>query len=232
MAGFGGGSAYSALLVLHGADHHAIPILALTCNLVVVTGGVVHYVRTGNLKFHLIMPFALTSVPMAVVGGSISVSEEVFRIVLGSALVLSGLMMWRPATKPRIRWHGNRVQWSVALPIGAVLGLIAGITGIGGGIFLAPLLHLLEWAESRVIAATSSAFILLNSLAALLAHLSTWPKAYNVEPGLFLWIPLMVFLGGQVGSMLGVGRFGDRLVRSVTMVLVLYVGVGMLVGMQ
>ncbi len=228
MAGFGGGSTYSALLVLNGADHRIIPLVALICNLIVVTGGVFHHVRAGNLKTGLILPFALTSVPMALVGGSLAVSEEVFRIVLGTALVLGGLMMLKPVAGDRNRQPENRVDWRIATPIGAVLGLLAGVTGIGGGIYLGPIMHLVGWAESRVVAATTSAFILVNSLAALAGHLGKWPETAEAGLTVFLWLPLAVLLGGQVGSILGVGRYGDRLVRLITMVLVFYVGIRLL----
>lgn len=230
MAGFGGGSTYSALLVLNGADHRIIPLVALICNLIVVSGGVFHHVRAGNLKTGLILPFALTSVPMALVGGSLAVSEQVFRLVLGTALVLGGLMMLKPIAgdRDRGRQPENRVDWRIATPIGAVLGLLAGVTGIGGGIYLAPVMHLAGWAESRVVAATTSAFILVNSLAALAGHLGKWPETAQAGLTVFLWLPLAVFLGGQVGSILGVGRYGDRLVRVITMVLVFYVGIRLL----
>ncbi len=228
MAGFGGGSTYSALLVLNGADHRIIPLVALICNLIVVSGGVFHHVRVGNLKTGLILPFALTSVPMALVGGSLAVSEEVFRIVLGTALVLGGLMMLKPVAGDRNRQPENRVDWRIATPVGAVLGLLAGVTGIGGGIYLGPIMHLAGWAESRVVAATTSAFILVNSLAALAGHLGKWPETAEAGLTVFLWLPLAVFLGGQVGSILGVGRYGDRLVRVITMVLVFYVGIRLL----
>ncbi len=228
MAGFGGGSTYSALLVLNGADHRIVPLVALICNLIVVSGGVFHHVRAGNLKTGMILPFALTSVPMALVGGSLAVSEQVFRLVLGSALVLGGLMMLKPVAGERDRPPENRVDWRVATPIGAVLGLLAGVTGIGGGIYLAPVMHLAGWAESRVIAATSSAFILVNSLAALAGHLGKWPETTQAGLAAFLWLPLAVLLGGQAGSILGVGRYGDRLVRWITMVLVFYVGIRLL----
>ena len=228
MAGFGGGSTYSALLVLNDADHRVIPLVALICNLIVVSGGVFHHVRAGNLKTGMILPFALTSVPMALVGGSLAVSEQVFRIVLGTALVLGGLMMLKPVAGDRARQPENRVDWRIAAPIGAVLGLLAGVTGIGGGIYLAPVMHLAGWAESRVVAATTSAFILVNSLAALAGHLGKWPETTQAGLTVFLWLPLAVFLGGQVGSILGVGRYGDRLVRGITMVLVFYVGIRLL----
>lgn len=230
MAGFGGGSTYSALLVLNDADHRIIPLVALICNLIVVSGGVFHHVRAGNLKTGVILPFALTSVPMALVGGSLAVSEQVFRLVLGTALVLGGLMMLKPiaGNRDRDRQPENRVDWRIATPIGAVLGLLAGVTGIGGGIYLAPVMHLAGWAESRVVAATTSAFILVNSLAALAGHLGKWPETTEAGLAAFLWLPLAVLLGGQVGSILGVGRYGDRLVRVITMVLVFYVGIRLL----
>ena len=234
MAGFGGGSTYSALLALSGTDHTVIPMVALVCNLVVVTGGVIQYLRVGCLKFPMVAPFALASVPFAFLGGTLDLSEQAFRLILGIMLVFSGLIMLRPGnSRNRVHQPDNRVAWPVALPIGAVLGLLAGITGIGGGIFLGPLLHLSGWAESRVIAATTSAFILVNSLAGLAGHLGKWElSAFDSNLGPLIWLPLAVLAGGQVGSILGVGRYGDRFIRWITTFLVFYVGTRLLISVS
>jgi uncharacterized membrane protein YfcA len=117
------------------------------------------------------------------------------------------------------------VAWLVATPLGMVLGLIAGVTGIGGGIFLGPLLHLSGWAEGRVIAATTSVFILVNSLAGMAGHLGKWDlSTMSSDLGPLIWLPLVVLIGGQIGSLLGVGRYGDRFARGITMLLVFFVG--------
>lgn len=231
MAGFGGGSTYSALLALAEVDHRVIPLVALICNLVVVSGGVIHHFRAGHLRAGMVMPFALTSVPFAMIGGTLVLSEEAFRLTLGSMLVLSGLMMLWPRAAAAETRQENRVSLRLAAPIGAVLGVLAGITGIGGGIFLGPILHLSGWAEGRVIAATTSAFILVNSLAGLLGHLGKWSLAQPyLDTVTVIWLPLAVLAGGQLGSILGTGRHGDRLVRLITMVLVFYVGIRLLLA--
>ena len=234
MAGFGGGSTYSALLALSGADHRVIPLVALVCNLVVVSGGVIHYLRAGHLKPAMVAPLALASIPFAFLGGTLELSEQAFRLILGLMLVLSGLVMLGPFRSGLTRRQpANRVAWFLALPIGAALGLLAGITGIGGGIFLGPLLHLSGWAESRVIAATTSAFILVNSLAGMAGHLGKWDlSGIDSDLGPLLWLPLVVLAGGQVGSILGVGRYGDRFVRWITTLLVFYVGIRLLASVD
>lgn len=228
--GFGGGSTYNALLVLGGTDYQAIPAIALSCNIIVVTGGVVQFYRAGHFSVRALMPYVSLSIPMAWLGGRLPVSETVFAGLLGLALAFTGLhMLLRSVRQPRPVRARNWRPWSVGLPAGAAIGFLSGLVGIGGGIFLAPLLYLLGRDTPRRIAALSSGFILVNSIAGLSGQLmkqgfdaptSAWGQAWPLY--------LAVLAGGQVGSRLGALRLPDPWVRGLTGALVLYVAARLL----
>ncbi len=230
MVGFGGGSSYNALLVLADADYQVIPVVALVCNIVVVTGGVFHFRRAGFVKWSSVLPFAAASVPLAVIGGALTISEDRFVLVLGLALLASGFaMLWPRHTLTR-RSLSLRMRWLIGLPVGAMLGLLAGIVGIGGGIFLAPLMHLWRWDRAKVIAASASVFILINSIAGLLGQFSKWQGSDGTSAfGPYVFLPLAVLVAGQLGSYLGSGPVSARVVRALTAVLVVYVAIKLLV---
>lgn len=226
--GFGGGSTYNALLVLAGMDFRVIPVIALSCNILVVSGGVYHFYRAGKLDYQALLPFVALSIPAAWLGGSMPVSEVLFTGLLGVALLATGIqMLWNPGSHPP---PGKPVNpWVVGLPLGAVTGLVAGITGIGGGIFLAPCLHLLAWDRPRRIAAMASGFILVNSIAGLAGQLMKRDGQTPLTEWLSAW-PLFVavVVGGQIGSRLAAGRLPQLWVRRMTAVLVLWVAVRLL----
>lgn len=229
--GFGGGSTYNALLALAEVDYRLLPVLALTCNLIVVTGGSFRFLRAQLVRWRLILPFAVTSMPMAWLGGQFHVSQTLFFGLLGFSLLLSGLRMTlRGPPEPHLPHDPAPGRlWLLGLPMGAVLGLLAGIVGIGGGVFLAPLLHGLRWAPAKVISGSCSVFILLNSIAGLTGQVSKlygMPESPDLQP--YYWLFAAVFLGGQVGSHLGIKVLGARTLRRLTGVLVFYVSLRLL----
>ena len=226
--GFGGGSTYNALLVLSGIDFRVIPLIALTCNILVVTGGVYHFHKAGELNTRALLPFITLSIPMALLGGTLTVSEVLFSGLLGLALMLTGIqMLWKPDPQPAKEATAN--PWLIGLPLGAVTGLVAGITGIGGGIFLAPCLHLLGWSQPRKIAAMASGFILLNSLSGLAGQLVKQHDVLPTTEWLNAWpLYIAVIIGGQIGSRLAVGKFSQLWIRRLTAVLVIWVAVRLL----
>lgn len=235
MVGFGGGSTYNALLVLADTDYRLIPSIALSCNILVVTGGVYWFWREGHFNIREILPFIALSVPMAWLGGRIPVSELWFMALLGFALLLTGVQML--TGPPRVNGsHRLRIAnpWLTGLPSGAVIGLLSGIVGVGGGIFLSPLLHLSGWARPRKIAATCSAFILFNSIAGLTGQLMKQAASAPGEPwaGAQLshaWpLFLAVVAGGQIGSRIGSRHLPEPWVKGLTAVLVLYVAARLL----
>lgn len=234
--GFGGGSTYTALLAWAEVDYRLIPVVALGCNIVVVSGGVFHFARGGHLRSANILPFVCTSIPLAAVGGALPVSQQLFFGLLGGALLVSGLLLLLQPGQVRLRSLSDSQRWLFGLPSGAAIGFLAGVVGIGGGIFLAPLLHLVGWARSREIAATASGFILLNSVAGLLGQASKlersaagaspwWPSEWLAPFGLLL---LAVLVGGQIGSYLAVGKLNPHWIRRLTALLVLYVALRLL----
>lgn len=227
-AGFGGGSAYSAILVLGKTDYTILPAVTLACNLIVVTGGTVSHARKGLIRRDLILPFAALSVPMAWLGGRLQVDQATFSLLLGVALILVGAMLLTQQvdTKPD-RPAARRTLWGLGLPVGAGLGLLAGIVGIGGGIFLAPIMHMLRLADTRAIAATASFFILVNSAAGLLGQVAKTGVAEQLLSE-FLPLFLAVFIGGQVGSYLGNSVLSPVVIQRVTAVLVIVAAVRLL----
>ncbi|NNF66668.1 MAG: sulfite exporter TauE/SafE family protein [Gammaproteobacteria bacterium] len=231
MVGFGGGSTYSALLILAGTDYQLLPAVSLSCNIVVVAGGVWHFGRRGALPWSRFWPFMVLSVPMAWVGGSLRISESLFVGLLGLVLLISGIAMLLQ-TGPRrasvVTMPGAAGQIFAWLA-GALIGLLSGIVGIGGGIFLAPLLHLTAWGPAKSIAAASSLFILLNSIAGLggqLWKLESFARLGELTP--YAWLIPAVLLGGQIGSRTGANRLPGQRIRILTGVLVLAVGLRLL----
>ena len=223
--GFGGGSSYNALLVLSGTDFHVIPAIALTCNILVVSGGVYHFQKAGHLEFRALMPFVILSVPMAWLGGRLDVSETVFIGILGLALLATSVQMaWSARGAPARHAKRNFNTWLIALPAGGFIGLVAGVAGIGGGIFLAPLLYLVGWAQPRKIAALASGFILVNSIAGLAGQLMKLSPLSPTGPWLAAWpLFLAVIAGGQIGSRLGARVLPEVWVHRLTALLIFYV---------
>lgn len=228
--GFGGGSAYNALMVLAGIDFRILPSIALVCNLLVVSGGTFRHIRLGLLDRDLVLPFVLLSIPMAWLGGQLPVDKQTFILLLGLSLLLSGAILLARQHETKAHPAISRFRlWTIGLFVGACLGLLAGIVGIGGGIFLAPLMHMLRLANTRTIAASASLFILVNSVAGLAGQAS---KAGGVAHLQALWeyapLFLSVLIGGQIGSHLGVAVFSERTIRRMTAALVIYVSLRLL----
>jgi uncharacterized membrane protein YfcA len=228
--GFGGGSTYNALLVLADTDYRVLPSVALVCNLIVVTGGVWQYWRSGDLRLAFALPFVALSIPMAWFGGTVPIQRETFVMLLGLSLLAAGLAMWfQPAQSKAAPPGSPLVNWFVGLPLGAVVGFLAGMVGIGGGIFLAPLLHVLRLAEPKRIAATASFFIMVNSIAGLVGQtMKQGTTAHLDRLTDYLWLGVAVFIGGQIGSRLSAQALSGRVVKRITAVLVLYVAARLL----
>lgn len=223
--GFGGGSSYNALLILAGMDYRLVPAIALSCNILVVAGGVFHHVRARTLSLEQLLPFILLSVPMAWLGGSLVVSEQVFIGLLGFSLLVAAVQMMKKQRVKSIQHGFGRTQyWLISTGLGAGIGLLAGITGIGGGIFLAPLIYLMRLAPPRTVAGITSGFILVNSMAGLAGQLMKAGDGSPLEGWAGTW-PLFaaVIVGGQIGSRLGAYRLPETWIKRLTAILILYV---------
>lgn len=227
--GFGGGSTYSALLALSGIDYRIFPLLSLTCNIVVVTGGSIRFARAGVTPWRGALLLTAIAAPAAFLGGLTPIDEAAFLAILGASLVLTGLTLLLPV-KAR---EGEPTKMSLYMPLmAAPLGYLAGLVGIGGGIFLAPLLHLARWNAPRAIAATASLFILINSIFGLGGQIlkgGGGRLALAVDTGLPLL--LAVAIGGQIGSLLALKYLPQTWIRWATAALTIWVGGRLLLGL-
>jgi len=222
--GFGGGSTYNALLVLSGADYRIYPLIALACNIAVVSGNSYRFNKAGLVEWRKILPFVALSIPFALIGGLLDLSETAFIGLLGISLLFAGssLLLERKDAESRPR---KDIGWLGYL-IGGAIGLLSGMVGIGGGIFLAPILHKINWGGAKTIAAASSVFILVNSLAGMTGQfvkLSSQNLLQLAQP-YWLLIPA-VLVGGWIGNTAGIKKLSPLLVRRLTAILILYVAV-------
>jgi uncharacterized membrane protein YfcA len=224
--GFAGGSTYNALLALAGVDHRVFPIVALVCNLIVAVGGTLRFARAGLVPWRKVLPLLALSVPAAWIGGMLPVSRHLFLALLGSSLLVAGVLLLLQPEREMAERRAAIVGPAVAAP----LGLLSGIVGIGGGIFLAPVLHLVGWDKARRVAATASIFILANSLAGLggqLTKVAAHPELIRAAAS--YWpLALAVLVGGQIGSRAGVQLLPPPWLRRMTALLILYVSVRIL----
>lgn len=225
--GFGGGSSYLAVLALVFTSFFAIRSTALICNLVVVSGSSYLYWKNGHLDLKKFLPFILASIPMAFIGTRFRLSESTFFVILGSSLIVSAfaLIYQTKSLKKSEEADLNYPEYITYL-LGAGIGLLSGLVGIGGGIFLAPILNHLKWDKSIKIAALASFFILVNSISGIGGLLSqgTFELPWVEAVGLII----AVFIGGQIGIRLSLNRLTGNNIKVVTAILVLIVGVRVL----
>ncbi len=218
--GFGGGSSYLAILSLVLTDFYEIRSTALILNICVVTIGTIVYIKNGVLKPKLIWPFFVLSIPFAYLGAQVKLSQTVFFLILGSALVLAGFFMLLRFVQSKM----ESVEFSNTkkLVLGGSIGMLSGVSGIGGGIFLSPVLNLLKWKDPRIIASLASVFILVNSIAGLVGLQVA--GTFQLDHELVLKLIIAVILGGSIGSYLSSKKFNLKILGILTAVLVFYVG--------
>jgi len=224
--GFGGGSTYLALLILWDVPYYIFPIIALACNIIVVSGNSFNYIRVGNLNIKLLLPYLLGSIPFAFIGGSIEIDKNIFEIILFIVLAVAGLLLLF-----NFKSYGNhsKIYKSLPLffsiPIGIILGFVSGIVGIGGGIFLSPILYLLKAANPNHITTTVSLFILINSIFGIFGQIT---KDINLdEITNYLYLLIAVFVGGQIGNFLNIKIIPTRILALITSLLVIFVAARM-----
>ena len=224
--GFGGGSTYLALMIIMGIPYYIFPIIALFCNIIVVSGNSINYIRSGNLNIKLLIPYIIGSIPFSFIGGSILIEKELFEIILFIVLITAGIFLLiesKSFSKNDLKL--KKIPIFLSIIIGSVLGFISGIVGIGGGIFLSPILFLLKAGYPKQIATTASLFILINSLFGIIGQL-TKDVVYNEI--LDYW-PLFVavLIGGQIGNVLNLKFFSNKILAFITSILVIFVAVRM-----
>lgn len=219
--GFAGGSSYLALMGVIAVNFQVMKPTALLCNILVATGGTIIYYKENLIDLKKNWPFLAASVPCAFVGGFWPVKENTFFQILGMTLIVASFFLWiqRSAKENQIKNSSKPIL--LPLGLGSGIGFLSGISGIGGGIFLSPVLHLVNWDHARKISALASLFILVNSISGLAGQLS---QSSRVDWN-FVW-PLLiaVFLGGQVGSRLGARKFNPIYIKRITAVLILLAG--------
>lgn len=219
--GFGGGSSYLAILSLFITEFYEIRSTALLLNICVVSIGTFIFIRNKVFNFRLFWPFLASSIPLAYLGAMVKLSQKTFFLILGASLILSGIFLVLRFIKTKI--ESREFSFGKKLTLGGVIGLLSGVSGIGGGIFLSPILNLMNWANARTIAALASFFILVNSISGLVG-LGT-SGTFQIDPELTLQLMAAVIAGGALGSYLSSKRFNLRVLGILTAILVTYVGV-------
>ncbi len=224
--GFGGGSTYLALLLLWGVPYHIFPIIALVCNIIVVSGNSFNYSRAGHLNIKLLLPYLLGSIPFAFIGGSIQIEKELFEIILFFVLgIAGGLLLINFKSYDDNPKSYKTLPIYISSSIGIVLGFVSGIVGIGGGIFLSPILYLFKAAKPKHITTVASLFILINSIFGLIGQLSKNQNLFELKD--FLYLLLAVLIGGQIGNFLNLKLLSSKILALITSFLVIFVAVRM-----
>ena len=220
--GFGGGSTYLALLLIWGIPYFVFPVIALLCNIIVVTGNCFNYIRAGNLNLRLLIPYLIGSIPLAYIGGSLPIEKRLFEILLFLVLAAAGiLLLFNFKSYDDKEESYRKISIPVSILIGGVLGFISGIVGIGGGIFLSPILFLIKAGRPKHIVTTASLFILINSISGIIGQLTK--SAVLTEVLNYWYLLAAVLIGGQVGNFLNLKIFSTRILALITALLVLFV---------
>ena len=224
--GFGGGSTYLALLLIWGTPYYIFPLIALICNIIVVSGNSYNYIRAGHHNFKLMIPFLIGSIPLAFFGGTLSIDKEIFEMLLFLVLSVAGiLLLINNKSYEKANFTVQKINNIFSFFIGSVLGLISGVVGIGGGIFLSPILFLIKADEPKNISTHASIFILINSISGILGQLT---KETLLAQIMNYW-PLFVcvMLGGLMGNYLNLKILSGRMLAITTSLLVIFVAIRM-----
>ena len=224
--GFGGGSTYLALMLIWDVPFYIFPIIALICNIIVVSGNSINFLRTKNINIKLLTPYLIGSVPFAFLGASISIDKNLFEILLFFILFIAGIFLLLES-----KYFNNdeiiirKVSKVISIFIGSIIGFISGLVGIGGGIFLSPILFLLKAGYPKHITSSASLFILINSIFGVAGQLT---KDIVINEFFNYW-PLFVavLIGGQIGSFLNIKFLSNRVLALLTSLLVIVVAIRM-----
>lgn len=215
--GMGGGSSYTAIMAIMGFSVLAIPMISLSLNILVTTVASYHFVRHKHMRWRLITPFLITSIPMSYIGGSLHLSKEFFYWLLWVSLcfIAARIYLWKDT---KLSFQPSAAEKTViSLIAGAILGLIAGIAGIGGGVYLVPLIIMLGLGTTKQAAACGVVFVWLNSLFGLLSRLQYNP----MELGIFPYLAVAVLAGSALGSYMGAFRFSANKMEKVLGIIIL-----------
>ena len=220
--GFGGGSTYLALLIIWSVPYFVFPVIALSCNIIVVSGNCFNYIRAGNLNLKLLIPYLIGSIPLAFIGGSLPIEKELFEILLFSILAAAGtLLLFNFKSYDNKKENYKKIPTVVSILIGGALGFVSGVVGIGGGIFLSPILFLIRAGRPKHIITTASLFILINSITGIVGQL-TKNEVLSEIPN-YWYLLGAVLIGGQLGNFLNLKVLPTRILALVTALLVIFV---------
>jgi len=224
--GFGGGTSYLALLLIWDIPYHIFPVIALCCNIIVVSGNCFNYIKAGNFNLKLLLPYLIGSIPLAFIGGSLPIEKKIFEILLFTILTLAGfLLLFKFRSYEDNKDIYRKIPKIVSITIGGIIGFFSGIVGIGGGIFLSPILFLLRAGKSKHVVTAASIFILINSISGIFGQLTKDIVLTEILNYWFLF--LVVFIGGQIGNYLNLKIFPARILALITAGLVIFVATRM-----
>ena len=224
--GFGGGSTYLALLLIWEIPYFIFPVIALLCNIIVVSGNCYNYIRAGNLNFKLLLPYLIGSIPLAYIGGSLPIEKKLFEILLFLVLALAGtLLLFNFNSYNDQEKSYKKIPATISIIIGGILGFISGVVGIGGCIFLSPILFLLKADKPKYIITVASVFILINSISGIIGQLTKNIVLLEIQN--YWYLLVAVLIGGQMGNFLNLKIFPVRILALVTASLVLFVALRM-----
>jgi len=222
--GFGGGSTYLALMLILDIPYYIFPIIALFCNIIVVSGNSINYMRSGDLNFKFLAPYLIGSIPFSFLGASILISKDLFETLLFIVLIIAGIFLLiesKSFNSNKIKI--NQIPKIISIFIGSIIGFTSGIVGIGGGIFLSPILFLIKAGYPKQIAASASLFILINSIFGVAGQLT---KEIVINDFLNYWpLFIAVFMGGQIGNFLNIKLLSNKTLAIITSLLVIFVAI-------
>ena len=220
--GFGGGTTYIALLLIWGVPYFIFPVIALLCNIIVVSGNCFNYIRAGNLNLRLLLPYLIGSIPLSYVGGSLPLDKKIFEILLFLVLIVAGtflLLNFKSYDEKKKIY--KKISLPISILIGGILGFISGVVGIGGGVFLSPILFLLNAGRAKHIITAASVFILVNSIFGIIGQLT---KNYVlIEIQNYWHLLIAVLIGGQIGNFLNLKILPIKFLALITALLVIFI---------
>ena len=222
--GFGGGSTYLALMLIWDIPYYIFPVIALICNIFVVSGNSFNYIKAGNLNLKLLLPYLIGSIPLAFIGGSLQIDKNLFEIFLFIVLAIAGTLLLINFKSYDDNESSYRdIPILISILIGGILGFVSGVVGIGGGIFLSPILFLIKAAKPKHIVTAASLFIFINSISGVIGQLTKNIVLSDISNYWYLF--LVVIISGHIGNYLNLKIFPTRLLALITSVLVLFVAI-------
>ncbi len=221
--GHGGASGYLALMAIYGFAPEVMKPAALILNLFVSLTSFLLFYKGGHFKWKLFLPFALASIPLSFLGGTIALDAHIYKKVLGVLLLFPVMRFFIfPNTDDKDLKESNLV---ISILVGAVIGFLSGLIGIGGGILLSPILLLLNWTNQKQTAAISALFIFVNSVAGLAGQIS---HGIKIEPEMFSFVAI-AFGGGLIGAWFGSLKFNQKILKYTLAVVLLMASVKLII---